>query len=308
MVESFSATPCTTEPFYLGEGSRWDEVRGELSWVSIYDGQFLRARAKGRHVEVIARYDLGGHVTAAAPYEDRAEGWIVARDRSLWHLGESGQLEALVDVEDPSEGGVRTNDAAADPWGRFWVGTMAYDSSPGRGALFRYGPESGVERVIDGVTIANGLGWSLDRRTMYFVDSGPAVVYAFDVDESGATSNQRTLARFDAKREGAPDGLCVDAEGAIWVAMWGGRSVRRLSPAGEDLARVDVDTPHVSSCALGCASGTTLYVTTAREDLTDEELAREPLAGRLFAAEVGVAGRPLDPFRPRANSAAPRPR
>ncbi|MFI5036651.1 MAG: SMP-30/gluconolactonase/LRE family protein [Acidimicrobiales bacterium] len=297
-MHQFTAAPCTTEAFYLGEGCRWDEVRAELSWVSVYDGRFLRARADGTSVEVVRRYDLGGHVTAVAPYAARADGWIVARDRALWHLSEVGELDRLGDVEAPEDAGVRTNDGAADPWGRFWIGTVAYDAAPGRGALYRFSVARGLERVVAGVTISNGLGWSPDRRTMYFVDSGPATLCAFDVDGAGEISARRVLARTDAAREGAPDGLCVDAEGAIWVAQWGGRCVRRYAPSGEVIARVEVDTPHPSCCAIGGANGTTLYVTTAQEDLSAEVRAREPLAGRLFSADVGVPGLPVNPFRP----------
>ena len=147
---------------------------------------------------------------------------------------------------------VRVNDAAA-ALGAFWVGTMAYDGAEGRGSLFRYSEQGGLTTVLDGLTISNGLGWSRDRRTMYLVDSGPALIYALDVDDEGAVSHQRILARFDAGTEGSPDGLCVDADDAIWVAMWGGGAVLRLSPSGEVLARVSLPASQPSSCALGGA-------------------------------------------------------
>ncbi|MDE3065339.1 MAG: SMP-30/gluconolactonase/LRE family protein [Acidobacteriota bacterium] len=296
-MQEFTATPCGTETHLLGEGVRFDEVRGELSWVSVYDGAFLRARADGPDVEVIARHDLGGQVGAVAPYEDRADGWIVARDQSLYHLGESGALDALASPE-AGRPDVRLNDGAADPWGRYWVGSMALDYGPGRGSLFRFHESSGVETVLAGVTISNGLGWSADRRTLYYVDSGPATIYAFDVDRHGDVANQRAWVQLDASRDGSPDGLCLDAEGAVWVAMWGGRCVRRYAPSGELLAVVHVATAQPSCCAIGGEGATTLYVTTAREDLTEEQLAEDPLAGRMFSVDVGVPGVPLDPYRP----------
>ncbi len=293
-MREFTAEVCTTEAYFLGEGCRWDEVRGELYWVSLYDGQFFRARADGPRVDIIQRYDLGGDVGAVAPCTDRADGWIVAKDTSLFRLSEAGELELLVELDAGDD--VRVNDGAADPWGQFWIGTMAHDSAKGRGTLFRYDGAGGVTVVKSGVSISNGIGWSPDRRTMYYVDSGPATIYALHTDESGAVSNERTFAQLDADKEGSPDGLCVDAEGGVWVALWGGRSVRRYGPGGEAIAQVAIDTPNPSSCAIGGSNGTTLYVTTAREELTDEDLAREPYAGRLFSADVGVTGLVLDTF------------
>jgi sugar lactone lactonase YvrE len=293
-VLEFTAEVCTTDAYFLGEGCQWDEVRGELYWVNLYDGQFFRARADGPRVEIIQRFDLGGNVGAVAPYESRTKGWIVAKDTSLYHLSEAGELDLLIELDAGSD--VRVNDGAADPWGNFWIGTMAHDGAPGRGTLFRYDARSSLETVVTGVTISNGPGWSPERRTMYYVDSGPATIYSFSVDEGGSVSGQRVFAQLDAVREGSPDGLCVDAEGALWVALWGGREVRRYAPSGEPIARVMIDSPNPSCCTIGGANGTTLYVTTAREELSDDDLANEPYAGRLFCAEVGVSGLALGAF------------
>jgi sugar lactone lactonase YvrE len=134
---------------------------------------------------------------------------------------------------------------------------------------------------------------------MYYVDSGPGTVYAFDVDAHGDVSGQRVLIQFDVANEGTPDGLCMDEEGALWLAVWGGYEVRRHSASGEQIARVQIPTAQPSCCAIGGANGTTLYVTTAREDMSDELLEREADAGRLFAVDVGVAGTPLLAYRPK---------
>jgi sugar lactone lactonase YvrE len=297
-VAEFEARVCTTDAFFLGEGCRWDEARSELYWVSIHDGAFLRARVNGPEVTVVRRYNLGGFVTAVAPMQDRRDGWIVAKDQGVYHLAESGALTRLAEPEAARAREVRFNDGAADPWGRFWIGSMAFDTAPGRGTLFRFHELTGAEVVVEGATISNGLGWSPDRRSLYYVDSGPATIDRFDVDERGEVANRRTLVAFDAQREGTPDGLCVDAEGALWVALWGGYEVRRYTPSGDLVARVRLATAEPSSCALGGASGTTLYITTAREDLSEATLAAEADAGRLFCAEVGVPGQPLDAYRP----------
>jgi sugar lactone lactonase YvrE len=133
---------------------------------------------------------------------------------------------------------------------------------------------------------------------MYYVDSGPGTVYAFDVDERGEVTHRRVLIQFDVANEGTADGLCMDKEGNLWLAVWGGYEVRRYSPFGEQLARVRISTAQPSCCTIGGANGTTLYITTAREDMSDEQLAAEPDAGRVFAVDVGVAGRPLLAYNP----------
>jgi sugar lactone lactonase YvrE len=297
-VQEFSAKPCTTDRYYLGEGCRWDDVRGELYWLDILSGRFFRATADGNNIDIVRTYALTGAVTAVAPMEQRSDGWVVAMDQSIYQLSESGQLREMVRPEGHNELVGRFNDGAADPWGRFWIGSVAFDESEGTPTLCRFHESSGSEVILEHVTISNGLGWSPDRRTMYYVDSGPATIYRFDVDEDGDVAHRQALVEFDAQLEGAPDGLCVDRSGNLWVAVWGGYEVRQYSPVGEQLARVKIDTAQPSSCAIGGATGTTLYVTTAQEKMSAELLANEPQAGRLFCVDVQVSGQPLDCYRP----------
>jgi len=304
MIE-FVAAPCTTDLYHLGEGCRWDDLRGELSWIDIPTGRFFRATANDSKIDLIHTYRLGGDITATAPLENRSDGWIVASDNSLSLLDESGTLQEIVQLTPIIGSDIRTNDGAADPWGCFWIGSMAQDEAEGRGSLYRYHASTGTERVLSDVTISNGLGWSPDRRTMYYVDSGPGVIYALDADDTGSASNQRVLVQFDTDHEGTPDGLCVDEEGAIWVAVWGGYQVRRYSPTGQQLARVSVATAQPTSCAIGGANNTTLYITSAQESLSAQALQAEPDAGRLFCVDVGVAGLPIDSYRPALRSGVP---
>ena len=290
----YESTLCTTGTEYLGESARWDERRGELMWVDQLAGPgFLyRARARGAEVEVVQRYELPGSGSAFAPVRGRDGVWLVAMDMALWTMDVTGDLTLVRRLEAPEGDPVHLNDGAADPWGRFWVGSMADDAAPGRASLYRIHAGE-VSTVLEGLTISNGLGWSPDRRTMYVADSGPGTITAFDLDADGEMTGSRIFADFDVDREGTPDGLCVDVEGGVWVAVWGGYEVRHYAPTGQLLGRVRVPTAQPASCALGGESGTTLYITTAREDLTEEQLAREPLAGRMFASEVGVRGLPL---------------
>jgi sugar lactone lactonase YvrE len=303
-IREFIAAPCTTDLYELGESCRWDEVRSELCWVDLLTGRFFRARAMGTRVDILAQYHVEGFITAFAPYEDRRDGWLVAINASVAQLSENGEVRELASPEGHQAAEVRANDGAADPWGRFWIGSMAYNADAGRGSLFRFHDATGVEKIFGDVTISNGIGWSPDERTMYYVDTGPGTVSAFDVDHQGDISRRRVVVQFDLEREGGPDGLCVDAEGAFWVAVWGGYEVRRYSPSGELLARVAVSTAQPASCAIGGDNGTTLYVTTAREELTESVLAAEPDAGRLFCVDVGVSGLPLATYRPTRRESA----
>jgi sugar lactone lactonase YvrE len=297
VTDTWTAKKCTTDAFYLGESCRWDEVRQELYWVNVDAGEFFRGTARGTRIDVIRRYDLGGYVTALAPMEDRRDGWLIARDQSLFSLSESGDLTELASPEARNGSEVRLNDGAADPWGRFWIGSMALDEGEGRGSLYSFHESNGLATVVTNVTISNGIGWSLDRRAMYYVDSGPGTVYTFDVDQRGAIANQRVFAQLDVAKEGTPDGLCVDGEGAIWVALWGGYEVRRYSASGEVIGHVALTTAQPSCCSLGGANATTLYITTARENMSRELLESEPDAGRLFCVDVGVSGTPINPYR-----------
>jgi sugar lactone lactonase YvrE len=301
-MQEFVATPCTTDLFELGECCRWDDVREELYWLDVPTGRFFRAHADGPKVEITKSYLLPGWFTALAPMKDRASGWIVALNQSILRLDESGRSVQLASPEAHQNGEVRTNDGSADPWGRFWIGSMAFSGEAGRGSLYRFHESTGIDTVLTKVTISNGLAWSADRRSMYYVDSGPGTIYVFDADENGDVSNQRVFVQLDVDTEGTPDGLCIDKEGSLWVAVWGGYEVRRYSPAGEQLARVAISTAQPSCCAIGGANGTTLYITTAREDMSVEQLAREADAGRLFCVDVGVEGTPLLAYDPDVRS------
>lgn len=299
-MDELVAEPCDIAPLELGESCRWDEQRAELLFVDVLAGDFYRARVAGRELDVLERRHLEGHLTAVAPVAGDQGGWIVALTRSLCYLAPDGSLTELAGPEHHNAPHVRLNDGACDSAGRFWVGSMAYDSRPGAGSLYRFSEATGIEKMRGGVTISNGIGWSGDDETMFYVDSGAATIEAFAYDaRSGQLGERRLVAEFDAALEGVPDGLCVDAEDNLWVAIWGGHEIRRYSPAGERRETVRVAAAQPSSCALGGPSGTTLYITTARDGLSAEQLAAEPDSGRVFRCEVGVAGRPLNRFRRR---------
>lgn len=274
----------------LGEGPRWDAAAQRLLWVDIEAGAlhlFDPARRDDREIP------LGIRVGAVAP--TRAGGVLAAlADRLAVVDLEDESVHTLVEV--PHGEGLRLNDGACDPAGRFWVGSMALDYARGAGALYRYSSDGGLDRMLEDVTISNGIGWSPDGGTMYYVDSMTYRVDRFDFDPgTGEIADRRPFAVIE-RGAGIPDGLAVDDEGGIWLALWGGGAVRRYSPEGALDRVLAVPAEKVTACCLGGDDGRSLYVTTASVELSDEERRRQPLAGSVFVTTVDVPGPPAQPF------------
>jgi sugar lactone lactonase YvrE len=287
-VTEYDAVVCSDVVAEHGEGPVWDDLRGELVWVDIGDGVLHRGRpAADGSIVSAGSLTIDGPLGAVAPAA--SGGWVVAAGPGFARLAENGALEWLAqpDAERPE---VRMNDGACDPAGRFWAGTMAYDTTPGAGTLYRLDPDGAVHVMVAATTISNGLGWSADRETMWFADSGDGTVDAFDFhEESGAIDGRRTVIEIDSG-DGVPDGLTVDAEDHLWVAVWDGGEVRRYTPAGALVARVKRPVSRPTSCCFGGAALETLYVSTASVGLDEAQRAAQPLAGRLFRAEVAARG------------------
>jgi sugar lactone lactonase YvrE len=203
-MQEFVAKPCTTNRFYLGECCHWDEVRNELYWIDVATGRFFRAKADDTQIDIVCAYELDGYLTALAPVENRSDGWIVARNQSISFLDEVGVMHEAARPEAHNASVVRMNDGAADPWGRFWVGSMAFDAREDCGSLYRFHESSRAEPMFPNVTISNGLGWSPDGRTMYSVDGGPGTIHTFDVREGGEIFNKQLFFQFDTESDGAP--------------------------------------------------------------------------------------------------------
>jgi len=270
----------------LGEGVFWDAARGSLVWVDILGGEVHELR-DGRH----RRYAAGSHVGAAAPRA--AGGWVLAVRDGFAAL--DPESAAVVELQRVAVPGTRMNDGNVDAAGRFFAGTMLYTEAAGGGRLYRLDADHSVTVVLDPVGVSNGIDWSPDGRTVYYVDSLSRRVAAFDFDpDSGAWSHRRVLATIEG---GFPDGLTVDTEGGIWVAIWDGASVRRYTPDGRLDRSLQVPAPRVTACGFGGDDLSTLYITTARTGLSPEQLAAHPRSGSLLATRPGFAGRPRHAYR-----------
>ena len=279
----------------LGEGPVWSPRDLTLYWVDILAPALHEARVGDEPATPGAEHRLGTMISMVVP---RASGGLlVATPAGL--MGWSGPEAPMTPVAHPEAGraGQRYNDGKCDRLGRLWVGSMDLGAAPHRGHLYRVDPDGRWARMDSGFTVPNGLGFSPDDRRMYFTDTDRRTVYEYDFDlTDGAISARRPLLVLDA-REGKPDGLTVDAEGCLWVAVWDGWHVARYSPRGELLQRLRLPVPRPTSCCFGGARLQTLYVTSARVRLDAATLATAPLSGALFALDLpGVRGLPETPF------------
>lgn len=270
----------------LGEGPVWDVERGILYWVDIERGEVHRFDP-GRFEDKAV--SLGMRVGAVVPA--RSGELVVATQDGFGIFDQrKGRLTALANPEADNPDN-RFNDGKCDPVGRFWAGTMSMSGRKGAGALYCLDTDASVTRRIEGVSISNGLAWSLDEQTMYFIDSPTRQVVAYDYDaDTGEVANERVVVDVPAA-EGTPDGMAIDAEGKLWIAMWGGWQVCRFDPgSGRLIESISLPVARVSSCAFGGPNLDWLYITTARKGLREEDLREQPLAGGLFRCRPGVTG------------------
>jgi sugar lactone lactonase YvrE len=281
----------------LGEGPRLDPRTGEVLWVDITAGLLHRCGWDDGRLRTVATIDVGRHLGAVAPVAAPGGGWIAAAGQGFAHVAEDGTVTVLAEPEAGQGGRTRMNDGACDPQGRFWAGSMAYEERPGAGTLYRMDHDGTVAPVVTGVTISNGLGWSPDGTTMYYADTGVGTLDAFDFDGvSGNLERRRTLLRSEGP--GFPDGLWVDDDGCVWVAMWGGGEVRRYAPDGSLIRAWPLPASQPSACCFAGPGRDTLVITTARFNLPAEALASQPAAGRVMAIDAGTTGPAATPYRP----------
>jgi len=289
----------------LGEGPVWDAHRGQLLWLGL-SGGVLHFYDPGTGAD--RGVNLGRMLGSLVP--DGLGGVIVAAAGGLFQLGDDGRLRQLLALEESLPGGV-PNDSCCDPAGNLWVGITTVGEVAGAGSLYRVTPDLTATKVLSGLTVPNGIDWSPDGRTAYFADSPAYRIDAFQFDPASQSLGERSTFASFQPCGGAPDGLTVDAEGYVWVALWGVWSVRRYRPDGQLDLVVEVPVERVSSYGFGGAGLRNLYVTTASPGADADSRQAQPAAGGLFRYLAPAAGRPVRPFRlaeqgpPPANTGAP---
>jgi sugar lactone lactonase YvrE len=274
----------------LGEGPAWNPSTRLLTWVDIL-GRAAYAWAPSTPRRQIARTqcDLSAVIARANG------GLLLAAGHEILAVDPNGVVQTVAIVEDDQPDN-RFNDCRCDPQGRLWAGTMHKQRAPGQAALYRMTPGEPMTPIIVGTTLSNGIGWSPAGELMYFIDSTTQQIDVFDFDgDRGDLRNRRCFAQI-AARDGLPDGLAVDAEGAVWVCLFGGGAVRRYDSTGTLDAHIRLPASNPTCPAFGGQDLATLYITTARHRLTPEQLLRESHAGALLALEPGVTGLPVTPF------------
>ena len=273
----------------LGEGPVWVERERTLYWVDINGQKLFRLDEQG----TVRTWDTPLRVGSLAP---RAGGGFVAgTSQGLAFIDLETERFDIVAHPEADLPDNRFNDGKVDRQGRFWAGTMDNREREASGALYRLDRDGALSPIDQGYRVTNGPAFSPDGSRMYENDSARQVTYVFDLDEAGHATNRRDFARF-GPGDGYPDGMTVDAEGCLWIAFWDGWCVRRFAPEGDRLSELRTPVQRPTSCAFGGEGLKTLFITSARRDLKGTDLASQPLAGGLFAADVGVSGIAELPF------------
>ena len=274
----------------LGEGPVWDSASGTWLFVDITGGIVHRVDTHGR---LLHSFEPGGEVSAVLP-TDCGRLLLVGFDRLYLCEPDGSGLAQFGEVLE-SDPLVRMNDAKIDSRGRLWTGSRDKERM-GRGRLYRIDGSGNVATMREGINVSNGLGWSPDDRSFYYIDSLTYSVRVFDFDaEAGELGESREFCTFDPST-GLPDGLSVDEHGHVWIAHFGSGSITRHSPTGEQVGMHHLPVPNVTSLAFGGVDGTDVLVTTARYRMTAEELDQCPDAGDLFWGNWGIRGVSTHPF------------
>ncbi len=275
----------------IAEGPIWDPDRQALWWLDVLVGKINRLDYR-----TLENTTVQVSETVSALGLRRNEPPVVAMQSGFGALDRAlSAVEKVVPVQEPWPHN-RFNDGKADRQGRFWAGTMDFDGEAGRGTLYRLDANWTYTPIVTGVAISNGIDWSPDGRQMYYVDTRTQRVDLFDFDaEQGSLTNRRCFTSID-RREGTPDGLAVDVEGSLWLAVFGSGAVYRFDHAGRLTGKVEVPCSSVSSCIFGGPTMTELFITTAQLGLTVRQREEQPLAGGIFRVEVEAPGQAINYF------------
>ncbi|MFZ2898325.1 MAG: SMP-30/gluconolactonase/LRE family protein [Saprospiraceae bacterium] len=270
----------------LGEGAFWNHQTNELYWVDI-EGKTLHiydpATGANRSLATPSR------VGTVVPAQDKQA--VIALEDGIYLIDtQTGDIRSFCPLEADMPGN-RFNDGKCDPAGRLWVGSMDFATTNPTASLYRVDPDGKATKMLDSITISNGIVWTSDRKTIYYIDTPTRQIRAYDYDDNtGSISNERVAVTVPDTL-GYPDGMAIDEEDMLWVGMWDGGCVARFNPlTGQLVSKIEVPAHNVTACAFGGENLDTLYITTASLDMTEEEKRRYPDAGSIFKAVPGVKG------------------
>lgn len=271
----------------LGEGPVWEQRRRQLYFVDILSRRVhCFDPVSGAH----RQWNTGSLTSLVIPTSNGR--FLLGMQGRLAVSSLNNTPPALLTHVEADAPELRCNDGKCDAMGRLWFGTMHTAAHPHKGALYCY--DGTLRKMLDGTSISNGICWSADNKTMYYIDTPERNIRAYEFDlQSGTLGNSRIV----TTTKDLPDGMCIDHEGMLWVAMWGGNAVHRYHPrTGELTGKVWVDAPHVTSCTFGGAGMNQLFITTAKDGLTRQQLQTYPDSGALFAVQLPFTGAPAQTF------------
>lgn len=294
-MREWKAKVILQEQTTLGEGPIWWKEEQCLLWVDIEKERVgIYEPTFGRNKWI----NIGKHVGCVTPTIHRDRLLIACIDGFHWLEPKTGKINFITDPEENKRNN-RFNDGKCDPWGNFWAGTMSYEFKVGEGCLWKLNHELKTQLILDQVTISNGLAWNKTERLLYFIDSDKKKIASFNLDINGDIINKNEdCIVMDQLDCGLPDGMTIDDEGMLWVAMYGQGCINRWNPKnGEKIGQIKLPCNQVTSCCFGGVRGNQLFITTARREMNSEDLKLEPLAGSLFVADVEVKGPPAVLFK-----------
>jgi sugar lactone lactonase YvrE len=293
-INGLQINTVSTHTSLLGEGPVWDARRNVICWVDIINGEIHEYAPQQKKHTTIPVHQMIGSLAVCTNGN-----FITALQNGFAFIDRiTGEVKMITDPENHLPNN-RFNDGKCDPAGRFWAGTMSLSEEPNAGNVYMIENNSPHAKKIESVTISNGLAWSLDHHTMYYIDTPTFEVLAYDYDqETGHISNKRIIMKI-AEENGSPDGMTIDNEGMLWIAHWDGWQVIRWDPNnGERLHRIHLPAAKITSCTFGGENLNDLYITSAKVGLTNNDLEKQPLAGSLFVIHnCGHKGLPAFEFK-----------
>lgn len=270
----------------LGEGSFWDHHQQRLYWVDIED---KKVYIYDPETKINISFDTPSRVGTVVPKNN--EEVIIALEDGIYTLNiNSGNIVLLSDIESDMVFN-RFNDGKCDPNGNLWIGSTHLEQTAPKANLYKINSKGQAMKMLDGITISNGIVWTADKKTMYYIDTPTGHIRAYDFDLSNSTISNERIAVIIPESLGFGDGMTIDEEDKLWVCLWNGNAVVRFDPlTGKLLEKIEVPAHNVTSCSFGGENFDTLYITTSSLDMNEEEIKKYPMAGSLFEVKPGVKG------------------
>lgn len=261
----------------LGEGPVWDEQNHCIWWVDILDKKIHQYKLHSKHHEVITLEEMPGSIALI----DNSELLVAVESGIILIDRKTKSTEKLVTIHD-KQSGLRFNDGKCDPYGNFWVGTMALTGYDKKGCVYMFDSDKNISVKIADTKVSNGMAWDENKEKFYFIDTPTQQVVSYDFNINGKLKNKRIVIKIPDDN-GKPDGMTIDTEGMLWVAMWGGGKIMRWNPTnGELLDEMQLPVSQVTSCTFGGKEMNDIYVTSALTGLSEQEIKEQPQAGCLF--------------------------